>query len=285
MVGIACSKSILVLLVLTVLPDLSWAVDCLCMEGEMGEWCFGSFYSNSNPHQHFSFTDSNSFHYNFKISSNEQPWCTVQGEMDKVKYFSYDCGSNKVISMSLLREAGKAMDSCKGMPNTMSNVGNELKSLLPDIKQEKYAYGAPFTLQVRMTCQRKADGGTCGFLEFFLDGQRFLTFDPETEKYRVDNSVGERLKKKWENDKDLTKFFKITLKGDCQELYQCWVHWKIEPETTAASPTATAADRSKATTNTPIAWIYPVILTCAIIVGILGGSLQLQLLRAGLSGE
>ncbi|KAK1337946.1 hypothetical protein QTO34_001049 [Cnephaeus nilssonii] len=157
--------------------------------------------------------------------------CMVQGKMDEEKYLSYDCGSNKDISMNLLREAGKAMDSCKHELGTLRDIGKELKTLLPDIKQEKYADGAPFTLQVRMTCQGKADEGTCGFLEFFLDGQRFLTFDNKTAEYRADNSVGERLKKKWENNEDLTKFFKMTLSGDCNLLHQCWVHRKKEPET------------------------------------------------------
>ncbi|KAK1337944.1 hypothetical protein QTO34_001047 [Cnephaeus nilssonii] len=181
--------------------------------------------------QHFSFPDSHSPHYDFNISYHEHPWCKVQGKMDEEKYLSYDCGINKDISMNLLREAGKAMDSCKHELGTLRDIGKELKTLLPDIKQEKYADGAPFTLQVRMTCQGKADEGTCGFLEFFLDGQRFLTFDNKTAEYRADNSVGERLKKKWENNEDLTKFFKMTLSGDCNLLHQCWVHRKKEPET------------------------------------------------------
>ncbi|XP_054578661.1 UL16-binding protein 3, partial [Eptesicus fuscus] len=177
----------------------------------------------------------------------------VQGKVDEEPYFLYDCGSNKVIPMNLLRNAGKAMDSCEQELDTLRDMGDKLKSLLPDIKQEKYSGGAPFTLQVRMTCQGKANGSTCGFLEFFLDGQRFLTFDNKTAKYRADNSVGERLKKKWENNEELTNFFNITLRGDCNLLHQCWVHRKIEPETTAPSPTVSATVPSKATTNTPIA--------------------------------
>ncbi|KAK1337945.1 hypothetical protein QTO34_001048 [Cnephaeus nilssonii] len=203
------SKFSLLLLLLAVLPAGVWAAPSACGRG-----------------------DSHSLHYDFNISSHQHPWCMVHVQLEKGKYLSYDCGSNKVIAMNILREAGKAMDSCKEELGTLSDMGNELKPLLPDIKQEKYADGAPFTLQVRMTCQGKADGGTCGFLEFFLDGQRLLTFDSETEKYRADNSVDEWLKKKLENDKDLTNFFKITLNGDCKILYQCWVHWKTVLETT-----------------------------------------------------
>ncbi|EPQ19219.1 NKG2D ligand 3 [Myotis brandtii] len=137
-----------------------------------------------------------------------------------------------------------------------------------------------------MTCMCKADGRTSGSLEFSLGGERFLTFDSETEEYRADNSLGERLKKKWENDEDLNKFFKMTLKGDCKKLHQCSVHWKKHLERTAASTTAIATVPSKAAMNMPIAWwICPVILTWITIVGFLGGSLQLQLLRAGLSGK
>nr|KAF6363498.1 retinoic acid early transcript 1G [Pipistrellus kuhlii] len=174
--------------------------------------------------------DSHSPHYDFNISSDNQPWCMVQGKMDEEKYLFYDCGSNKVISMNLPREEGKAIDSCKGELGTLSNMGNELKPLLADIKREKYADGAPLTLQVRMTCH----GNTSGSLEFSLGGQRLLTFHSETEEYKADDSEGERLKKKWEKYEDLSKDFKMTLKGDCKELYKCWVHRKTELETTAS---------------------------------------------------
>lgn len=68
----------------------------------------------------------------------------VQGKMDEEKYLLYDCGNNKVISMDLLREAGKAIHSCEGELGTLSNMGNELKPLLADIKREKYADGGKF---------------------------------------------------------------------------------------------------------------------------------------------
>lgn len=83
-----------------------------------------------------------------------------------------------------------------------------------------------------MTCRCKGDGSASGSLEFFSDGQRFLAFRSETGEYRADNSLGEQLKMKWENDKDLNKFFKMTLNGDCKKLHQCLVHWKTELETT-----------------------------------------------------
>lgn len=105
--------------------------DCLAVT-EMGEWCFGSFPSNPSPQQHFSFTDSHSLHYDFNISSDKQPWCMVQGKMDEEKYLLYDCGSNK------------AIHSCEGELGTLSNMGNELKPLLADIKREKYADGGKF---------------------------------------------------------------------------------------------------------------------------------------------
>ncbi|XP_036270116.2 UL16-binding protein 3 isoform X5 [Pipistrellus kuhlii] len=193
--------------------------------------------------------DSHSPHYDFNISSDNQPWCMVQGKMDEEKYLFYDCGSNKVISMNLPREEGKAIDSCKGELGTLSNMGNELKPLLADIKREKYADGAPLTLQVRMTCH----GNTSGSLEFSLGGQRLLTFHSETEEYKADDSEGERLKKKWEKYEDLSKDFKMTLKGDCKELYKCWVHRKTELETTAALTTVPAP----VTTTPTIASVSP----------------------------
>ncbi|XP_045428770.1 UL16-binding protein 3 isoform X2 [Pipistrellus kuhlii] len=193
--------------------------------------------------------DSHSPHYDFNISSDNQPWCMVQGKMDEEKYLFYDCGSNKVISMGLLGKEEKAIYSCKGELGTLSNMGNELKPLLPAIRKEKCADGAPLTLQVRMMCH----GNTSGSLEFSLGGQRFLTFDSETEEYKADDSEGERLKKKWENNEDLNKVFNMTLKRDCKELYKCWVHRKTELETTAAPTTVPAT----ATTTPTIASAAP----------------------------
>ncbi|XP_023600647.1 UL16-binding protein 3-like [Myotis lucifugus] len=206
----------LVLLLLAVLPDCARGTPCVRGRG-----------------------DSHSVHYDFNISFNE-PWCMVQGQKDGKKSLLYDCGSNKVIFMNLLRDEGKATDYCKVMLSTLNDVRDHIKPLLTDIKQEKYPDGvshgdcgaAPFTLQVRMTCLCKADGSTSGSLEFSLGGERFLTFDSETKEYRADNSLGERLKKKWENNVDLNTFLRYTLNGDCKGLYQCSLHWKKELETT-----------------------------------------------------
>ncbi|XP_059556014.1 UL16-binding protein 3 isoform X2 [Myotis daubentonii] len=254
------SQFYLVLLLLAVLPD--------CARGMPCTWGRG---------------DSHCLHYDFNISFHEQAWCTVQVQMDGEKFLLYDCGSNKVISMNLLREEVKAMDSCKKELRTLTEVGNEIKHLSTDVKQEKYPDGAPFTLQVRMTCLCKADGSTSGSLEFSLGGERFLTFDSETEEYRADNSVGERLKKKWEKDEGLKKFFRKTLKGDCKGLYQCSLHWKKELETTAAPITApapatttpTIASASPTKTTAPLdTWaiilIVSVIVTVLIIICIIG---------------
>nr|KAF6363497.1 hypothetical protein mPipKuh1_014550 [Pipistrellus kuhlii] len=96
--------------------------------------------------------DSHSLHYDFNISSDKQPWCMVQEKMDEEKYLFYDCGNNKVIYINLPREEGKAIHSCKGELGTLSNMGNELKPLLADIKREKYADGAaPTTVPATAT--------------------------------------------------------------------------------------------------------------------------------------
>lgn len=114
--------------------------DCLAVT-EMGECVLGIFLPTPILQQLFSFTDFHSLDYDFNISSHKQPWCMVQGQMDGEKLFLYDCGSNKVIPMNPPREEGKAMDSCNEALGTLTDVGNELKSLLTDIKQEKYAGG------------------------------------------------------------------------------------------------------------------------------------------------
>nr|KAF6341927.1 retinoic acid early transcript 1G [Myotis myotis] len=95
--------------------------------------------------------DSHSLRYDFNISFNE-PRCKVQGQIDGEKFLSNECGSNKVIPMNFLRDEGKATDSCKIMPTTLNDVGDNIKGLLPDIKQEKYPDGdAPVTVPAPAT--------------------------------------------------------------------------------------------------------------------------------------
>lgn len=107
-----------------------------------------------------------------------------------------------------------------------------------------------------------------GSRQLGLEGQRFLVFDSESSKCTVDHWEGEQVKERWENDKEVTKFFTIISMGDGKKGLKLLVHWKKELET-RAEPTAApgpAPAQSRATTNMPTT----LILTCWTIVAVPG---------------
>lgn len=50
-------------------------------------------------------------------------------------------------------------------------------------------------------------------------------FDSESSKYTVDHSKGKRMKGKWENKKEVTKFTIISMR-DSKKGLSLLVHWK-----------------------------------------------------------
>ncbi|KAM5283474.1 UL16-binding protein 3-like [Hipposideros larvatus] len=255
----AGSQFSLVLLVLLLLWDCTWAAHCL--------WAHG---------------DAHSLHYDFSIAANGQSWCKVQGQVDEKNFLFYDCGSNKVICMNLLREEVNATSVWKEQTDALCHVGDLLKQQLLDIKVEKYADSVPLTLQVKMMCQCKANGRASASWEFRSHGQRFLLFDSENGKYTVDHPGAKPIKEKWEHDKELTRSFTMISMGDCGKWLQFLVPWKKLVDTAAPTTTVpnrapptnfTATAQSKASTITPIAWILPLFLTCSIKIDILAESL------------
>uniref|UniRef100_A0A671FEV8 MHC class I-like antigen recognition-like domain-containing protein n=1 Tax=Rhinolophus ferrumequinum TaxID=59479 RepID=A0A671FEV8_RHIFE len=196
-----------------------------------GRVYLGSFSSNPNPDLRFSFTDAPSLCYNFTITPNGQPWCEVQGQVDEKIFLFHECGSKKVVPMSLLREDVNATKVWNEQIDTLCHVGDLLKQQLPDIKLEKYT-DIPLTLQARMTCECKANGRTSASWEFSFNGQRYLLFDSKTRKYTVGHPGGKQIKENWEHDKELMAHFtKISL-GDCQEWLPALVHWEKQVDTT-----------------------------------------------------
>uniref|UniRef100_A0A671FJM9 MHC class I-like antigen recognition-like domain-containing protein n=1 Tax=Rhinolophus ferrumequinum TaxID=59479 RepID=A0A671FJM9_RHIFE len=225
----------------------------------------GSFISN--PTLCFSFTEAHSLHYDFNITTNRKPSC--KGQVDEKIFLFHECGSKKVVPMSLLREDVNATKVWNEQIDTLCHVGDLLKQQLPDIKLEKYTDSVPLTLQARMTCECKANGRTSASWEFSFNGQRYLLFDSKTRKYTVGHPGGKQIKENWEHDKELMAHFtKISL-GDCQEWLPALVHWEKQVDTTAPPTKAAATAHSKASTVTPIAWNLPLFLTCWIIMYVL----------------
>ncbi|XP_036103669.1 UL16-binding protein 3-like [Molossus molossus] len=188
-------------------------------------------------------------------------------QVDGKEIFSYDCGSDEVISMNLLREEVVTTETWKEQTDMLRDVGNLIKQHLPDIRAEKHADRGPFTLQVRMMCQCNARGSSSGSWEFGWNGQRFLLFDSESGKYTVVHSGGEHLKEKWEKDKDLTKYLTVTSKGDCRKGLQHFVPWKEELGTAGAPITAPAA-ATPSTVTPELSVIKVTIITISVIFAV-----------------
>lgn len=65
--------------------------------------------------------------------------------------------------------------------------------------------------------QDEASGHTSGSWEFGFNGQRLLVFDSENTEYTVVRSGGERIKKKWKPNQEVTEAFQMISKGDCSK--------------------------------------------------------------------
>nr|KAF6379165.1 hypothetical protein mMyoMyo1_009988 [Myotis myotis] len=122
-----------------------------------------------------------------------------------------------------------------------------------------------------MMCEQDSNGLTTASWEFGLDGQKSLRFDTKNGHWTVLHGEGILLKQTLASDRAMTDLLVRTSTGDCRK----WLQQVLCPLSTQAAPTtATATVPPKATTNTPIPSVLPVILTCAIIVGLLGWALK-----------
>ncbi|XP_066104527.1 UL16-binding protein 3-like [Saccopteryx bilineata] len=228
----AGTKFIQVLLVLAALPERPWAADshgtagCLASPGE-----------------------AHSLLLQFNITFNGQPRCTVEGQIDGKCYLIYDCFRDEVTFMNLLKEEVKNTSDWEEHTSTLSDVGDFLTEKLSDVNPEKYKSKVPVTLQVRLMCQCKANGRTSASWEFVSEGKRVLVFDSGSRKY-TEHSGGERMKEKWENDKEVTKVFTVTSEGDGNKWLKFLVRWKKEQETAATATTAIVTATSATASNT-----------------------------------
>uniref|UniRef100_G1NZF2 MHC class I-like antigen recognition-like domain-containing protein n=1 Tax=Myotis lucifugus TaxID=59463 RepID=G1NZF2_MYOLU len=203
--------------------------------------------------------------YTFTVTPNGQPWCEIQGQVNGNTFLHYTCGGNKVRLISVLEM--NATQAWSEQRDALQYVVEELKKTLLDIKAEIPATSGPLSLQGSMMCEQESNGHTTASCEFGLDGQISLRFDTKTGHWTVLHGEGILLKQTLASDRAMIDLLVRTSAGDCRK----WLQQILCPLSTQAAPTtATATVPSKATTNTPITSVLPVILICAIIVGILG---------------
>ncbi|XP_032002106.1 UL16-binding protein 3 [Hylobates moloch] len=214
--------------------------------------------------------DAHSLWYNFTIihlPRHGQRWCEVQSQVDQKNFLSYDCGSDKILSMGHLEEQLDATDAWGKQLEMLRDVGQRLRLELADTEKEDFPPSGPLTLQARMSCECEADGCIRGSWQFSFNGQKFLLFDSNNGKWTAVQDGARRLKEKWEKDSELTMFFKMVLR-DCKSWLRYFLtHRKKRLEPTAPPTVAPglAQPKAKATTLSP--WSFLIIL-CFILPGI-----------------
>ncbi|XP_043312777.1 UL16-binding protein 3-like isoform X1 [Cervus canadensis] len=214
--------------------------------------------------------DAHSLFYNFTIDPQPrpgQPWCEVQGHVDREVFLSYDCGHAKIIFTSPLGEEVKTIKAWETQIETLGDIRDHLL----DFTLEKHTVMDPLTLQARMTCRCEDDRHISGSWQFGLNGQMSLHFDSENGHWRVDHPGGRWMKEKWGNDRAVTKFLKKVSMGDCPAWLQAFmVRWEKMLKTSASPTTGPSAVQPRATAIKSKAWILPVLLTSFIITVFLG---------------
>uniref|UniRef100_H0Y1D0 MHC class I-like antigen recognition-like domain-containing protein n=1 Tax=Otolemur garnettii TaxID=30611 RepID=H0Y1D0_OTOGA len=172
--------------------------------------------------------------YTFTITpkSRHQPqWCKVQAQVDKMTFLHYDCGNKATEPFGTLGQAVRGTNAWHEQIETVHYMAEELtKELLANLPED-FATSDPLILQVKMSCQHKANGHTTGSWDFGSTEKTFLTFDAENRTWKVHYAGAKQMKEKWEHDPHVTRFFYFTSMGDCKSwLTNFLMHWEKMPQ-------------------------------------------------------
>ncbi|XP_064342651.1 retinoic acid early transcript 1E isoform X3 [Camelus dromedarius] len=197
-----------------------------------------------------------------------QPWCEVQGSVDTKPFLHYDTDSNEVKPLGLLGKEVTATKAWTELSQTLAEVGQELRMMLPVLKPHKNKTRGPPTLQAELCCRREAERCTGASWQFSIDGHTALLLDAMNMKWTV-ISPGDTGIEEWENDQGLAEYFRKTSVGDCNHWFQEFLeHWeeRLEPEPTA--PTLLSSDNEQSTDLQLMAWVIPSIFVSLVLIGI-----------------
>ncbi|XP_058390148.1 retinoic acid early transcript 1E-like isoform X2 [Diceros bicornis minor] len=195
-----------------------------------------------------------------------QPWCEVQGSVDTKPFIQYDSDSNEVRPLGLLGEKVNATKAWTDLTQTLGEVGQELRMILPVIKLEKNGTRGLHTMQVKLSCQREAERCTGASWEFSIEEQTAL-FDTMTMNWTVVDPGARGIKEEWENNKELAEYFRKISAGDCNHwLREFLEHWEkvLEP---AESPLK-APDTHQSSSMWIIISIIASVLIGSVLIGL-----------------
>ncbi|XP_054992721.1 UL16-binding protein 6-like [Sorex araneus] len=104
----------------------------------------------------------------------------------------------------------------------MKEVTEEIKKKLLEMKQITTA-SDPLSLQIKLKCEKEANGHTHGSWEFGFDGQTYPLFDSKKKIWTEFHPEGRELKNTISDDSDLTKLLVMVSNGDCW----IWLEWVL----------------------------------------------------------
>ncbi|XP_053446592.1 UL16-binding protein 6-like [Nycticebus coucang] len=175
-------------------------------------------------------------------------WCEVQGQSNEI-FLRYYC-SNKTPELS--GALGKEINGTEFLgqqKETLTDVVELLTKELLEVQLQNYTPSAPPTWQVRMCCWCEANGSPPAFWLFGHKGQTFLRFNSENKTWTLLHDAATRMKKMWENNKELmNSLFKVSM-GDCKT-WLANISMPLEKmELTAASSTQATQTAGPMTTG------------------------------------
>ncbi|XP_032706964.1 UL16-binding protein 3-like, partial [Lontra canadensis] len=217
-----------------------------------------------------------SLSYNFSITSKTRPGqlrFQIQGQVNGNEFSSYWHGSEQVKPIGPWGMKLKDTAFWGTQREPLEDLGEELRKKLLDIKAEIFTESGEsedfLTMQGSLMCERGANGHTRGSWWFAFNGQSTHLFDSENRKWTVVPPGGQRFVGTLD-DEELTKLLMGTANGDCKSwLQQVWEHWDEMQETKVPPATQQGTAPGKATPIGPCTWIFPLLLSCAVIMDIL----------------
>ncbi|XP_012791153.1 UL16-binding protein 1-like [Sorex araneus] len=211
--------------------------------------------------------DAHFLSYHIAITPNPrygQLWCEIQGWLDGNMFLKYHCENEAkpVVHQGMKVEILKDLETQEA---AMKEVAEEIKKKLLEMKQITTA-SDPLSLQVKLKCEKEANGCTHGSWEFGFDGQTYLLFDSK-KIWTEFHPEGRELKKTLSHDSDLTKLLVMVSNGDCWIwLEEVLAHWDELLDTAVLQTVTTTGVGSKSAAITPMSWILMVLLTCTIMM-------------------
>uniref|UniRef100_F6Y8E3 MHC class I-like antigen recognition-like domain-containing protein n=1 Tax=Equus caballus TaxID=9796 RepID=F6Y8E3_HORSE len=214
--------------------------------------------------------DAHSLCLNLTVKSQArpgQPWCEVQGSVDRKPFLQYDSDNNTFRPVGLLGEKVNATNAWTDLTQTLGEVGQELRMVLPVIRLEKNRTRGLPTLQVKLCCQREAGRYTGASWQFSFNGQTAV-FDTMSMNWTVIGPGVRGIQEEWENSQDLAEHFRKLSAGDCSHwLREFLEHWEKVLEPTVQS--VKFSDNCQASSIQLITWIIPSIFICSVLIGII----------------